>query len=332
MALLPEFVGRPRPRWRTFVRVGFLVGFLGALAWSLTTQWPVVGPLLGRVSPSASGVALVLVLAGIFATFQCWRAILADLGGELSLAAATRVFFLGQLGKYLPGSVWPALAQMELGRDYQVPERASGAAVGVFLLVVVSTGLAVSAAVVPLLGADAVSAFWWLLVVLPLALLASAPPVLNRLLDLGLRLARRPPLPAPLSAARLLQAAGWSLAAWLAYGLHIWMLAVQLGAGTSLLLLVRSTGAFAAAWCAGFVLLLAPAGAGVREATLVLLLGAVLTRPEATVVAVLSRLLFVVGDLGWAAVALVVGRRWVRPSRPGWPRARSSVRGSDPRG
>jgi hypothetical protein len=40
-----------------------------------------------------------------------------------------------------------------------------------------------------------------------------------------------------------------------------------------------------------------------------LLLGGVLTRPEATVVAVLSRLLFVLGDLGWSVVALLAGRR-----------------------
>jgi hypothetical protein len=32
-----------------------------------------------------------------------------------------RILFLGQLGKYLPGSVWPVLAQMELGKTYRVP-------------------------------------------------------------------------------------------------------------------------------------------------------------------------------------------------------------------
>jgi hypothetical protein len=320
----PVSAGRLRPRWRTFVRLGCLAAFLGALAWSVRSQWPAVEPLLGRVSPLALSAALVLVLTGIFATFRCWRTILAELGGELPPVAALRVFFLGQLGKYVPGSVWPAMAQMELGRDYQVPERASATAVGVFLLVVVGTGLAVGAVVVPLSGPDALGAFWWLLAVLPLVLVATAPPVLNRLLGLGLRLARRPPLAAPLSTAGLLHAAAWSLAAWLAYGLHIWILAVQLGHAMSLPLLVYATGAFAAAWCAGFLLVLAPAGAGVRAAALVLLLGTVLTRPEATVVAVLSRLLFVVGDLGWAAVALVVGRRRVGPARAGRPRGWSS--------
>ena len=86
------------------------------------------------------------------------------------------------------------------------------------------------------------------------------------------------------------------------------MLAAQLTA-VELPLLALASGAFAASWCSGFLLVVAPAGAGVREAALVLLLSGALTRPQVTVVAVVSRLLFVLGDLGWAGVALLVGRR-----------------------
>jgi uncharacterized membrane protein YbhN (UPF0104 family) len=290
------------------VRLAVLVVFAGALAWALAAQWGTVRPLLGQLSPASLAGALAAVLGGILATFRCWREVLADLGARLPVVAGARVFFLGQLGKYLPGSLWPVMAQMELGRDHRVPERASGSAVGVFLLVLVGTGLAVVAAAAPLLGPDAVHAYWWLLAALPLALLVLVPPVLNRLLALVVRLARRPPLPRPLSAGGILRAVAWALVAWVAYGVHVWVLTGQFGAG-GLPLLARTTGAFAVAWCAGFLLVVVPAGAGVREAALVLLLGGVLTRPQATVVAVVSRLLFVVGDLGWAAVGLVAGRR-----------------------
>jgi uncharacterized membrane protein YbhN (UPF0104 family) len=308
--LEPARAARRPPRWRGGLRLALLVAFLGALAWSLGAQWGAVRPLLGQLSAWSLAAALAAVVVGILATFLCWREVLAGLGHRLPVPAGARVFFLGQLGKYLPGSVWPVMAQMELGRDHHVPQRASGAAVGIFLLVAVGTGLAVAAVTAPLLGTDAVHAYWWLLAALPLVLLVAVPPVLDRLLALLLRLARRPPLPEPLSTAGLVRAAGWALASWVAYGAHIWVLAGQLGAGGPLLG-ARATGAFAGAWCAGFLLVVAPAGAGVREAALVLLLGGVLTRPEATVVAVLSRLLFVLGDLGWGAVALLAGR----PSR-----------------
>jgi glycosyltransferase 2 family protein len=304
----PPHPARRPPRWRGVLRLAVLVVFAGALACALAAQWGTVRPLLGQLSPASLAGALAAVLGGILATFLCWREVLADLGARLPVVAGARVFFLGQLGKYLPGSLWPVMAQMELGRDHRVPERASGSAVGVFLLVLVGTGLAVVAAAAPLLGPDAVHAYWWLLAALPLALLVLVPPVLNRLLALVVRLARRPPLPRPLSAGGILRAVAWALVAWVAYGVHVWVLTGQFGAG-GLPLLARTTGAFAVAWCAGFLLVVVPAGAGVREAALVLLLDGVLTRPQATVVAVVSRLLFVVGDLGWAAVGLVAGRR-----------------------
>jgi uncharacterized membrane protein YbhN (UPF0104 family) len=288
-----------------------LLVFGGALAFALAAQWGAVRPLLGQLSAPFLAAALAAVLAGILATFLCWREVLADLGGRLPVRAGARVFFLGQLGKYVPGSLWPVMAQMELGRDHQVPERASGSAVGVFLLVLVGTGLAVAAAAVPLLGPDAVHAYWWLLAVLPVALLLLVPRVLNRLLALVMRLGRRPPLPAPLSAGGVLRAVAWAMVSWVANGVHVWVLAGQFGAADPTLLapLAMATGAFAAAWCAGFLLVVTPAGAGVREAALVLLLGGALTRPQATVVALVSRLLFVVGDLGWGAAALLAGRR-----------------------
>jgi glycosyltransferase 2 family protein len=89
---------------------------------------------------------------------------------------------------------------------------------------------------------------------------------------------------------------------------QVWVLALRLGAGGPLLL-VQSAGAFAGAWCIGFLLVVAPAGAGVREAALILLLGAATSRPQATVISVVSRLLFVVADLAWGGFAVLAERR-----------------------
>ena len=298
----------PRP-WRAALRFVMLGLFLAFIAVLLARQWGEVPPLLGRLSLPAVVAAAAAVLGGLFATFLSWRAVLADLGAPLPLAGAMRIFFLGQLGKYLPGSIWPALAQMELGRDYRVPQRASGAALLVTLLLSVGSGLMVCIPTLPLLGEEAWDTYWWTLAVLPLAIVAATPPVLNRLLGVALRLARRAPLPTPLSPAGILRATGWSLVSWLLFGVQVWVLALRLGAGGGPLLLVQSAGAFAGAWCIGFLLVVAPAGAGVREAALILLLGAATSRPQATVISVVSRLLFVVADLAWGGFAVLAERR-----------------------
>jgi glycosyltransferase 2 family protein len=225
------------------------------------------------------------------------------------------VFYLGQLGKYVPGTIWPAVTQMRLGRDYRVPPRASGAAFAVFMLVLVGTGLLVGLPVVPLLGRDAVDEYHWLVLVLPLFALALAPPVLNRAIALALRAIGRPPLPAPLSLAGVLRVAGWALLSWLCYGVHAYLLARSLGVEGGALLWLQCTGAFAAAFASGPLLLIVPAGAGVREAALLLLLGSTITAPRAAVIAVVSRLLFIVGDLAWAGAAVVAERRRGFPDR-----------------
>jgi hypothetical protein len=136
-------------------------------------------------------------------------------------------------------------------------------------------------------------------------------------------------MPKPLTAAGVGRAAGWALASWGCYGLHVFVLAAALGAGHGGVLLAQSTGAFAAAWCTGFLLIAAPAGAGVREAVLVLLLGSAIGRSQATVIAVLSRLLFLLADLGWAGVSAALPRRSSkgtgRSPRGPRPRSRQSV-------
>ena len=107
----------------------------------------------------------------------------------------------------------------------------------------------------------------------------------------------------------MLRVAGWALVSWLCYGVQVYLLARQLGAEGGALLLLQCTGAFAVAFAGGLLLALAPAGAGVREAALLLLLGSTVTVPVAAVIAVVSRLLFIVGDLAWSAVAVVAARR-----------------------
>jgi len=283
--------------------------FLAVIVVVLAGQWQEVRPLLGRLSAPSVLAAMAAVFAGIYGTFLSWRAGLTDLGVRLHVVGGMRVFFLGQLGKYLPGSIWPAVTQMRLGRDYQVPQRASGAAVVVFMLMVIGTGLLVGVPVIPLLGVGAAEEHHWLVLVLPLAMVLVAPPVLNRLIALALRVARRPPLPAPLSFGGILRVAGWSIGAWLLYGVQVFVLARQLGADGGWLLLLQCTGAFAVAFASGPLLLVVPAGAGVREAALLLLLGPTITAPRAAVIAVVSRLLFIVGDLAWGGAAVLAARR-----------------------
>jgi hypothetical protein len=295
---------RRRTTWKALARVSVLLLFFAVLLVALVRRWSGVEPLLGRLSVLAVGMAAVAVLVGALCSFLSWRAILIDLGSPLAVSAGMRVYFVGQLGKYLPGSIWTPVVQMELGRDYQIPRRASAAAAAISMFMVLGVGLLVALLVLPLLGIGAFGQYGWALAVLPVLLLLLYPPLLNRLVRLLLRLARREPMPKDLTLAGIVRSAGWALLMWLCYGVQVWVLARSIGVGGPGLL-VRVTGAFAGAWAIGFLLVVAPAGLGAREAALILLLSPMMAASQATVIAVVSRLLFTFADFGWGSTVAV---------------------------
>jgi uncharacterized membrane protein YbhN (UPF0104 family) len=102
-------------------------------------------------------------------------------------------------------------------------------------------------------------------------------------------------------------AALWCLAAWVLYGVHLWVLLADVGAAGPALA-VQATGVYAASWSIGFLLLIAPAGAGPRETAMVLLLGPIVPSGRAILLALVTRLLMTLGDLAWPLVALVAER------------------------
>jgi glycosyltransferase 2 family protein len=291
-------------------RWGFVAVAVGLAAYALATEWTGVRTALAHIGLLRILAAFVGVLIATVATMQVWRVLIAALGSPLPARASARILFLGQLGKYLPGSIWPVLAQMELASEHQVPRHRSASASVLTMLLALLSGLLVALATLPFVARAA--PYRWVFLVTPVLLVCLHPKLLNRLLGWLLRLARRPALEQPLSGPAIAGALVWSLVSWLGYGLQIWLLVTRLGApyGRGALLAI---GGFAFAWCVGFVVVFAPAGAGVREVLLIAILGPVVGVAGATAVALVSRVLTTLSDLLTAAAAVA----WSRRSRSG---------------
>jgi glycosyltransferase 2 family protein len=293
------------------VRWGFIVATVGLGAYAIASEWKYVRVGLGQLGFWPVAVALVCVLVALLTLMQVYRVLLAALGSPLPARPAAQILFVGQLGKYLPGSVWPVLAQMELGSTYQVPRTRSASASVLTMLMSLLSGILVGLVILPFKGGA--TPYWWVFLFAPVILVCLYPPVLNRLLDRLLRLAKRAPLEQPLTGRVIATAMAWGVVGWILYGLQIWLLAVRIGAsGGTGPLLALAIGGFAFAWCAGFLVVIAPAGAGVRDVVLAALLAPALGVPKAAAVALVSRVLMTAGDLLCAWVAAMFARR----SRP----------------
>ena len=294
------------------VRWGFVAVTVGLGAYAVAREWTHVRSDLASLGFLPVVGALVAVLAALLAAMQVWRVLLAALGSPLAIRPTARVFFLGQLGKYLPGSIWPVVAQMELGTAHRVPRHRSASASVLTMLFCLLAGLL--AALVTLPFAPGARSYRWVFLAAPVLLVCLFPQVLNRILDRLLRLAKRPALEQPLAGRAVAGALAWALASWVGFGLQIWLLAIRLGAplGRAALL---SVGGFAFAWCVGFVVVFVPAGAGIRDVLLIATLSPMLDVGKATAVALVSRVLMTAGDLITAGAAAALARASNQPRR-----------------
>ena len=270
---------------------------------------------LSDLGPGRIALAFAVSLCALGASMMSWRGAMAAVAGDMPVGLAARVFFVSQLGKYMPGSVWPLLAQVELARDRGV-SRARGATAAILaMLVGVVTSALVACTGLVFSTPETLSTYRWALLVLPIGGLVLIPAVLRRVLTIGLRLARNGDAAPAVSGRGVWRSVAWSLCMWMLFGLHAWILSAHhiTGSGSGFTLV---TGAFALAWLVGFLAVLAPAGLGVREGAFVLALGGTFARPDALALALASRLVLTLADAVSAGLAVFLTRHRIRTPPP----------------
>jgi uncharacterized membrane protein YbhN (UPF0104 family) len=324
MTLITRIIGNRLIRW------GFAAAAIAIGVYAVAADWHRIGPALGRIGLPMSLAALAVTLLALAAGMCQWRVLLAGLGSPLPVLVAARVLFIGQLGKYLPGSVWPVLAQMELAADHRVPRHRTASASLINMLVTLLAALITAMITLPLTGGS--TPYLWAFAAIPFAVACVHPKVLNYLLGLMFRLARRPPPEQPLTGRVIASALGWAFISFVCYGAAVWLLAIRVGVPAGIAVPL-SIGGFAFAWSLGFIVILAPAGAGIREVVMVAILSHPIgvTAAAALAVALVSRAVTAAADLITAALAAVSHRRGKRENLTDATAEREKRDGDKPR-
>ncbi len=244
--------------------------------------------------------ALYLLGLGISALF--WYRLLHQLGQRPTVLAAVRAYYIGHLGKYLPGKAWALLLRATFAREAGV--RMGVAAMTSFyeVLTTMVAGVLLAAILLALLAPDTVGGLDWKIVRRLLAMKAGDPAALDRknlvllalLLCFGISLPILPPVfnrvmyrivrpfreadAAPLPHVRtsfLVQGILLIPAGWLLLGGSLWTAFQAIVPAPALWeweLWALFTAFMGVAYVAGFVILVVPSGLGVREFMLTLFL------------------------------------------------------------
>ena len=291
------------------------------IAWSLATAGIAV-------------VSVVLALGAIVLSGLAWWVLLSDQRAGAPIWRVIPLFLVSQFGKYLPGNVGQFVGRVVLARDAGIPPPLTLATMVTEVLWNVGTALGVSALAMYLfVGTRVASLPPWMdvtgLCACFVALLA-APWV-------GTTLLRRvfPGVVAKVFSGSELRPPGW-LAALKVSALYVACYAC-LGSALDLQArfmfsapsasLVEVSGFFALAWLAGYLLPGAPAGIGVRESVMLVLLAPLYGESTAIALGITLRLASTLAD----ALALLAGWYWrsIGDRRTQHPKGISSAHGEE---
>jgi uncharacterized membrane protein YbhN (UPF0104 family) len=250
--------------------------YRGQLDWSVLSAWQWLALVL---------LSLIYGVLNVFLVFS-WRDLLHLAGHASSQSWAVAVYGKSQVAKYMPGNIFHLAGRQALGLAAGAPSTALAKSIFWELILLAAAGACVALLSLPLFLRSLTSSISvWLAAIVFSAGIVSSVIWVDR---------------------RLASAFAWQTCFFVAAGFIFAAILALLGlaehAGTTGWLQV--TGAYALAWLAGFVMPGAPAGLGIREAVLLLLLGPTVSEGGLLVAVVLSRAVTAVGDLFFFALSL----------------------------
>ncbi len=271
-----------------------------AYEWEIHWGWLILSVIVG--------IGTFVILASI------WRRIIAGFGHKLSLPKAFRIFYLSDLGRYIPGKIWPLLGVLYLSKKEGVPpERAGASFVLVQLFAIPASFLVfVLAALiepkvlvdrVAILGDKSAYLITAAMVVISLVIVLW-PHKVFAIANVILRKLKRPQAVFALDKKVALTIFLGYCLGWSCYGFAFWLF-TRAVSGNVTFSLVAAIGVFNAAYQIGYLALFAPGGFGPRE----LVMGVMLTPflgPIAPAIAIVARLWAILIEGLAALLALAV--------------------------
>lgn len=286
----------------------FAAAVLFFAARSLATQWNKVESRLTHLQFGwewiTAATALILVTYALL--IEGWRRVLEAWDSHVPFVGAARIWFLSNLGKYVPGNVWSLTAMGVMARKRGLSAIAAAGSSVIMQVVSLATGTAIVMVTgAKLLGQPLLVGAAVLLLA---ALLLSAPRFLPPLAIWMGSLIGREIAPPSVPARSIWTAAVASTLSWLFYGVAF-QLFVRGLLGAAPGEMSSYIAVYTAAYILGFISPIAPAGLGVREFTLaafMVQLG-LANEADAALVAIAARLWLTIVELVPSGLYIAAG-------------------------
>jgi len=234
--------------------------------------------------------SIIILLITYLLFSHGWTLILRMIGVNIGWSKGLSICLLSIFGRYIPGGIWTVLGRMYLCRLEGIPDSRSSMSI---LLdqsyAVVSAGIVFVVSL--LFWKDTSSVFRVLpvVIILPLFLFFLHPQPFLKVINPVLSWFGKGPVNISLSFSNMLILAGYYSFNWLLAGVSFYIF-IRAFYPVELHYILIISGIYAISYAAGFIIFFMPAGLGVREGTLTLLLSLFIPMPVAIGISLLSRL------------------------------------------
>ena len=238
-----------------------------------------------------------------------WTSIVAELGSRVPYCKAFWIVSTSQIAKYVPGGIWYTVGRVYLARTENVKEET-----GILSVVFETFLLMLTNLIIFLISVNFITGETYLSPLLSVTfiimiLILLYPPLLNRLLNLGLRLLKKPAVELKARYLSILKISTFFFALWIAQIAGYFFLINSIYP-VEASQLPNLTAAYTLSWITGFIVLFAPGDLGVREGMMTLLLSSILPLPLAIAISFITRVWITIFEVLIFFAGLII-RRWM---------------------
>ncbi len=270
-----------KTRTKNIIKVAIAALVLYFVADKFIANWSQIETYPWRLNylQLTASVALHLLAFLLLSEVWCW--LMRSYGYRVKVKHAFKIAYLLNLGRYIPGKIWPVFGMAYLAKRIGISERESVSSwiVAQLYANLSSALLCISIALIEPSIRDylfqtlpeSVVIAAVTLVVVGLGLLIASPHLMNNVLNFALRRLKRSEVELQITRGASLRLLFGYIVAWSLYGFAFWVFINSLSPEIQVAPLV-SIGAFVVAYQIGYLAFFAPGGIGVREAAISIVL------------------------------------------------------------
>ncbi len=261
-----------------------------------------------RFNPLYVIVAFLFLIMYFLLLTYGWSRIVGELAVKIPYRKALYVMSTSQVAKYVPGGVWYTLGRVYLGKTLKIKEEIGMLSVIFETFLLMLTNLVIFLIAANFAGDIPILSPLVSILLILMILVLLYPPLLNTLLNFTLRLIKRPQVKLKAKYINILKLSTYFFGVWICQIAGFYLLINSIYP-LSPAHIPDLAIAYTLSWITGFIVLFAPAGLGIREGMMSILLTPVIPSPLAVAMSFITRIWITVLEVIMFIIGLLIKPR-----------------------